>query len=45
MDVLRAPPKKYKRLKVGKHKLRVHAIDAAGNADAGPAVWKWRVKR
>ena len=37
-------PKKYKNLKVGKHKFRVYAIDAAGNADPTPAVWKWRVK-
>jgi len=36
--------KKYKNLKVGKHKLRVYAIDAAGNVDASAAVWKWRVK-
>jgi bacillolysin len=40
-----APPKKYKKLKPGKHKFRVYAIDAAGNVDASPAVWKWRVRR
>ena len=37
-------PKKYKNLKVGKHKFRVYAIDAAGNADPTPAVWKWKIK-
>ncbi|MBI5310071.1 MAG: hypothetical protein HZB14_03425 [Actinobacteria bacterium] len=34
-----------KRVKPGKHVLRVFAIDAAGNADASPAVWRWRVLR
>jgi hypothetical protein len=37
-------PKTYKNLKTGKHKFRVYAIDAAGNVDATPAVWKWRIK-
>jgi bacillolysin len=39
-----ASPKKYKNLKVGKHKFRVYAIDAFGNADPTPAVWRWRIK-
>lgn len=34
-----------KRVKPGKHVLRVKAVDAAGNADATPAVWRWRVLR
>ena len=29
----------------GKHTLEVRAADAAGNVDATPAVWKWKVKR
>ncbi|HET9516657.1 MAG TPA: hypothetical protein VFO77_02900, partial [Actinoplanes sp.] len=33
------------KVKPGKHKFRVRAIDAAGNVDPTPAVWKWRVKR
>lgn len=40
-----ASPKRYERLKPGRHTFRVYAIDAAGNADATPAVWKWRVRR
>ena len=44
MDVLRAAPKKYKGFKVGKRKLRVHAIDA-GNAEPARPCGKWRVKR
>ncbi len=39
-----ASPKKYKNLKTGKHKFQVYAIDAAGNADPTPAVWKWTIK-
>jgi len=38
-------PKRYKHLKVGKHKFKVYAIDAAGNRDATPAVWRWRIRR
>lgn len=30
------------RVKVGKHRLRVFAIDGAGNKDASPATYKWR---
>jgi hypothetical protein len=40
-----ASPYKLKRLKPGKHKLTVTAIDAAGNADQSPAVFKWKVLR
>jgi hypothetical protein len=29
----------------GKHKLEVRAVDVAGNADASPAAWSWKVKR
>jgi hypothetical protein len=36
------PPKK---LKPGKHKLKVKAVDAAGNADGTPAVRKFKVIR
>ncbi|HEV8176520.1 MAG TPA: hypothetical protein VGP44_02415, partial [Gemmatimonadales bacterium] len=32
-----------KRLKKGKHKFRVQAVDAAGNADSTPATWKFKV--
>jgi hypothetical protein len=34
-------PYKFK-VKVGKHKLRVRAVDAAGNVDPTPAKWKFR---
>lgn len=33
------------KLKRGKHKLRVVATDAAGNADATPATYRWKVKK
>jgi hypothetical protein len=36
-------PKVYKRLKTGKHKVRVQAIDAAGNSDASPATKSFTV--
>jgi len=36
-------PKKYKRLKPGKHVFKVRAIDAAGNVDKTPAKRKFRV--
>jgi hypothetical protein len=36
-------PKKYKRLKPGKHVFEVRAIDAAGNKDKTPAKRKFRV--
>lgn len=34
-----------KKVKLGKHTLRMIAVDAAGNRDATPAVWRWRVVR
>lgn len=36
-------PKKYKKLKPGKHVFKVRAIDAAGNVDSSPAKKKFRV--
>jgi CSLREA domain-containing protein len=36
-------PKKYKHLKLGKHKFRVAARDAAGNLDTSPAIKKFRI--
>jgi len=36
-------PKKYKRLKPGKHVFQVRAIDAAGNRDKTPATRKFRI--
>jgi hypothetical protein len=36
-------PKKYKKLKPGKHVFKVRAIDAAGNTDSSPAVKKFKV--
>jgi hypothetical protein len=38
-------PLKLKHLKRGKHKLAVAATDAAGNTDATPATYKWKVKK
>jgi len=38
-------PVKYKRLEVGKHKFKVYAVDAAGNADPTPDKVKFKVKR
>jgi hypothetical protein len=32
-----------KKLKPGKHKFSVRAIDRAGNSDATPAVWKFKI--
>ena len=37
-------PAKFK-VKPGKHKLQVRAIDAAGNADTSPATYSWKVKK
>jgi hypothetical protein len=34
-----------KRVTVGRHKFEVRAIDAAGNVDETPAVYKWKVKK
>lgn len=36
-------PLKLKKLKVGKHKVQVQAVDPVGNVDATPAVVKWKV--
>jgi hypothetical protein len=36
-------PKKYKRLKPGRHVFEVRAIDPAGNRDKTPATWRFRV--
>ena len=38
-----ASPLKLKNLDVGKHKVQVRAVDAAGNVDATPAKVKWKV--
>lgn len=40
-----ASPLKLKKLKVGKHKVQVRAIDTVGNLETTPAVVKWRVRR
>jgi hypothetical protein len=40
-----ASPLKLKKLKPGKHKLAVTATDGAGNTDATPAIYKWKVKK
>jgi hypothetical protein len=37
-------PKTYRHLKVGKHKFRVKARDAAGNVDLTPAVKRFRIQ-
>jgi hypothetical protein len=36
-------PKRYRRLRLGRHKLYVGAIDAAGNVDRTPASRRWRI--
>ncbi len=36
-------PKRYK-VKLGKHRFRVRATDAAGNTDPTAALWKWTLK-
>ncbi|WP_165821227.1 M4 family metallopeptidase [Nocardioides gansuensis] len=38
-------PKKYKKLKLGKHSFSVRATDRAGNVDPRPAKAKWVVRR
>jgi hypothetical protein len=38
-------PKKYKKLKKGKHTFQVAARDAAGNLDPSPAVEKFKIKK
>src|SRR6266542_921870 len=37
-------PKRYRRLKPGKHVFKVRATDPAGNADRTPAKWSWTIK-
>jgi len=37
-------PMKVKPRRYGKHQLRVTAVDASGNVDPTPAVWKWKIK-
>jgi extracellular elastinolytic metalloproteinase len=37
-------PKKYRVRKVGRHKVRVDAIDASGNSDPSPAVARFRIR-
>jgi Thrombospondin type 3 repeat len=37
-------PQRYKKLKPGRHKVSVRAIDMAGNADLTPAAKRWKVK-
>jgi parallel beta-helix repeat protein len=36
-------PKAYTGLAIGAHEFRVRAIDAAGNADASPAIHRWTI--
>jgi len=38
-----ASPKKYKRLRPGKHIFKVRSIDSAGNSDSTPASFKWKI--
>lgn len=38
-------PFKVRRLKVGKHKVRITATDAAGNVDPTPAAYAWKVRK
>jgi hypothetical protein len=38
-------PKRYRKLKPGRHKFRVRAVDSAGNADRTPLVQKFRIPR
>ena len=35
----------YRNLGLGDHVLRVKAVDQAGNVDATPAIWRWRIRR
>jgi hypothetical protein len=36
-------PKTFKHLRLGKHRFKVEAIDAAGNVDSSPATRSWKV--
>jgi subtilisin-like proprotein convertase family protein len=38
-------PRTHTQLAVGRHLFRVRASDAAGNQDATPATWTWRIRR
>jgi uncharacterized protein DUF4394 len=38
-------PRKYRRLRPGRHRMFVGAIDAAGNVDPTPASRTWRIRR
>jgi subtilase family protein len=38
-------PRQVMRLGAGEHTIRVKAVDLAGNADASPAVYRFRIKR
>ena len=38
-------PRTYRRLSLGRHVMRVRAVDRAGNRDGTPAVYRWRVVR
>ena len=42
---VRSMGKTYRRLKPGYHTLRVRGIDRAGNVEATPAVYRWRIRR
>lgn len=37
-------PRSYARLALGRHVFRVRATDLAGNRDASPATWTWRIR-
>jgi hypothetical protein len=37
-------PKRYRHLRSGRHIFKVRATDLAGNTDATPAKWRWKVK-